>query len=109
MAFPFDEADPIRRKHYSALMLAIVDRAKVAHHISGKRLDLKADEEKYYCRNWLIQLGLGGAEHKETQRVLLVHLHGYAAFRSADKMAAHKAKYAALRKELREEETEAAE
>lgn len=99
LSFPFDEADPTRWKHYSALMLAIVDRAKVAHHISGKRLDLKAEEEKYYCRNWLIQLGVGGAEHKETQRVLLDHLHGYAAFRSADKMAAHKAKYAALRKE----------
>lgn len=113
LSFPFDEADPTRWKHYSALMLAIVNRAKVAHHISGKRLDLKAEEEKYYCRNWLIQLGLGGAEHKETQRILLDHLHGYAAFRSADKMAAHKAKYAALRKELRTEketsETEAAE
>lgn len=52
---------------------------------------------KYFCRSWLIQLGFGGPEHKEDRRVLLGHLHGFAAFRTADKMDAHKAKLAAKR------------
>ncbi len=103
IAFPYDAADPTRWKHYSALMLAIADRAKNARHISGKRLDLKADEGKYYCRNWLIRLGLGGTDYRETQRVLLKHLRGYAAFKSVEKMDAHKAKYASLRQSLRKE------
>jgi len=103
LSFPYDEAQPTRWTAYANLLTAIVNRSKIAHHISGKRLNPEDEEMKYFCRNWLIQLGLGGAAHKETQHILLDHLKGFAAFRSAAKMDAHKAKYAALRKERREE------
>ena len=58
---------------------------------------------KYFCRNWLLQLGMGGPGFKEQRRVLLGHLSGFAAFRTADKMDAHKAKLASQRKAKREE------
>ena len=52
-------------------------------------------------------LGLGGAAHKEMRGVLLNHLHGFAAFRTTEKMDAHKQKYADLRRQLREQDSEA--
>ena len=39
--------------------------------------------------------------------VLLNHLHGFAAFRTTEKMDAHKQKYADLRRQLREQDSEA--
>ena len=62
-------------------------------------------EMKYFCRNWLMQLGMGGPEHKENRAILLNHLTGYAAFRTADKMDAHKARVSQRRKEAREAKT----
>ncbi len=100
---PYDAEDPTRWGHYSKLLNAIIDCAGKAHHINSKCIGPLEDEMKYFCRNWLIQLGLSGANHKDTQRVLLGHLKGYAAFRTAEKMNAHKAKYAELRRELRED------
>ena len=46
-----------------------------------------ADSEmKYFCRGFLLQLGLGGPQYKELRSVLLGHLHGFAAFRTVEKM-----------------------
>ena len=81
----------------------MADKAMKAHHVSSKRIEPTDDEMKYFCRSWLMQLGMGGAEFKSTRAALLNHLHGFAAFRTADKMNAHKAKYSEFRRELREE------
>ena len=59
-------------------------------------------EMKYFCRGFLLQLGLGGAEYKELRSVLLDHLHGFAAFRTTAKMDAHRQKYAEIRRQQRE-------
>ena len=104
MAFAFDESKPTEWTAYSGLMLAIAARARDAKHAGGKRVDPEETEMKYFCRNWLIQLGMGGPEFKEQRNILLGHLHGYAAFRTSDKMDAHKAKLAAKRKTRRQEE-----
>lgn len=99
MDFPFDESKPTEWQAYAAVMLALADRAKHAHHANAKKLEPTADEMKYFCRNWLLQLGLGGPEHKETRRVLLGHLTGFAAFRTADKMQEHLQRCADRRRE----------
>ena len=98
MAFPFDEKKPTEWSSYSDLMIAIAKRAKEAKHISEKRLNPEENEMKYCCRNWLMQLGMGGEEYKGQRQTLLGHLTGFAAFRTAEKMEAHKAKLAAKRK-----------
>lgn len=103
MAFPFDENKPTEWTAYSGLMLAAAARAKDMKHAVTRRLDPSDGEMKYFCRNWLLQLGMGGPEFKEQRRVLLGHLSGFAAFRTADKMDAHKAKLASQRKAKREE------
>ena len=93
--FPFDESDPTAWTAYSKVIIAMADRAKTQRNASATPLSPEDSEMKYFCRSWLIQLGFGGPEHKEDRRVLLGHLHGFAAFRTADKMDAHKAKLAA--------------
>ena len=102
LTFPFDESKPAAWQAYANILLAVARRSKTAHHVSAAILDPKADEMKYFCRNWLLQLGLGGPEHKETRRVLLGHLTGFAAFRTADKMQEHRERYAAKRQKKRE-------
>lgn len=102
MTFPFDQSRPTEWQAYAEIMLAAAKRAKTARFVGAKLIAPAADEMKYFCRNWLIQLGLGGADHKETRRVLLDHLTGFAAFRTSDKMQAHKDRYAAKRREKRE-------
>ena len=95
--FHFDESDPTAWTAYSKVIIAMADRAKAQRNASAAPLSPEDSEMKYFCRSWLIQLGFGGPEHKEDRRVLLGHLHGFAAFRTADKMDAHKAKLAAKR------------
>ncbi len=102
LTFPFDESKLADWQAYANILLAVARRAKTAHHVSAAILDPKADEMKYFCRNWLLQLGLGGPEHKETRRVLIGHLTGFAAFRTADKMQEHRERYAAQREKKRE-------
>ena len=74
---------------YATLLCAILEHAKAA-----KRVFLRADadpvNEKYRANSFLMRLGFGGPEHKPLRRVLLGHLNGYAAFRSAAGMQAHR-------------------
>ena len=97
-----DDRDPARWQVYATLLCAILEHAKAA-----KRVFLRADadpvNEKYRANSFLMRLGFGGPEHKPLRRVLLGHLNGYAAFRSAADMQAHREKYAQLRRKQREE------
>lgn len=103
LVFPHDENDPTRWQHYAKLLTAIVDKAKAATRVNTNLIEPEDDAMKYFCRGFLLQLGLGGAEYKELRSVLLDHLHGFAAFRTTEKMDAHKQKYADLRRQLRED------
>ena len=98
------ERDSIRWVFYSQLISACVKAAKSAKRVLPRRPDSEAD--KYHANAWLNRLGFGGAEHKELRRTLMGHLDGYAAFKSADRMQAHKNKLAEqrrIRRELNEE------
>ncbi len=99
LIFPHDESDPTRWQYYAKLLLAIADKAKAATRVNTTMSEPEDGEMKYFCRGFLLQLGLGGAEHKELRSVLLDHLHGFAAFRTTAKMDAHRQKYAALRRQ----------
>lgn len=81
-----------------------IKAAKSAKRVLPRRLDSEAD--KYHANAWLNRLGFGGAAYKELRRTLMGHLDGYAAFKSADRMQAHKNKLAEQRRiryELNEE------
>ena len=106
MDFPFDAERPTDWQHYAKLMFTLADRAKSAHRVSTKRIQPSDTEMKYFCNSLLNQLGFGGTEHKELRHVLLGHLHGYAAFRTADKMEEHKTRFTERRRMLRQQREE---
>ena len=99
--FPYSSDEPDRCASYAKLLLAFIGRAKKAQHINAKRIDPAESEMKYYCNSLLNQLGFGGTDFKPDRAVLLGHLTGYAAFKSADKMEAHKIKFSERRKATR--------
>ena len=100
----YDRENPTGWNGFAELLTTVAARAMKAHHVSSKRVEPLDSEMKYFCRSWLMQLGMGGTEYKATRAALLNHLHGYAAFRTADKMDAHRARYAELRKAMKESE-----
>ena len=97
-----DDRDPARWQVYATLLCAILEHAKAAKRVF-LRADADPENEKYRANSFLMRLGFGGPEHKPLRHVLLGHLNGYAAFRSAAGMQAHREKYAQLRRKQREE------
>ena len=93
-SFPFDPEHSELNSSSAKLVSALVERAKAAKRVNARRIEPAGDEMKYFCNSMLTQLGFGGSDFKADRAALLGHLSGYAAFRSSDKMEAHKHKYA---------------
>ena len=102
LSVPFTESSSIRWKAYSDLLRGILRTAAAAKRIYLKQND-DLENEKYHANSWLMRMGLGGIDFKGTRRVLMKHLNGYAAFRSAAEMEAHRERQAQRRREHREE------
>ena len=100
----YKRENPAGWNDFAKLLTTMAARAMKAHRVSSKRVEPLDSEMKYFCRSWLMQLGMGGADFKATRAALLNHLHGYAAFRTADRMAAHRSRYARPRKARKESE-----
>ena len=102
LSAPFIEDEPTRWTAYADLLKGILKTAETASRISIKRLD-DSENEKYHANSWLMRMGFGGPDYKETRRILMGHLTGFAAFKSAADMEAHKERQAQRRRERREE------
>ncbi len=102
LAFNYDNEQPVNWITYATMMQAIVNRAKQASHINGKRIQPEESEMKYYCHSFLIQLGFRGPAHKTTRQILLGHLSGFAAFKTSMQMEAHKIKFTERRRAARQ-------
>ena len=108
MTFPFDETQPERWTTYAGLLNRIYDAAMKATRVSPEQVEPTEENEKYLAHTWLQRLGYSGADSKAERKILLGHLRGYCAFANGNKMQAHKEKYAAIRRERRVTEQEAA-
>ncbi len=108
MTFPFDETQPDRWTTYAGLLNRIFDAAMKATRVRPDRVEPDTENEKYLAHVWLQRLGYSGADSKADRKILLGHLRGYCAFGNGAKMQAHKDKYAAIRRERRAAEQEAA-
>ena len=102
LSAPFIEDEPTRWTAYADLLKGILKTAETASRISIKRLD-DSENEKYHANSWLMRMGFGGADYKETRRILMGHLTGFAAFKSTADMETHKERQAQRRRERREE------
>lgn len=77
--FPYTE-DAVKAKAYTDLSAAMVKQAK-----EQKRIDAKErieENEKYYMRIWLLRIGFGGRDKKDSRNVLMENLKGHSAFRT---------------------------
>lgn len=90
VTFTFARSEnPDCNKAYAQLASAMVTKAKEANRINP--IEQKPENEKYYFRSWIVQLGFGGADFKTARKVLLQNLKGHSAFRTdadADKFKA---------------------
>lgn len=94
---PCDAEDRTTRwEDAGTLLVAIIKAAKEAKRVHAEIQELE-DHEKYLANAWLNRLGFGGPEHKDLRRRLMHHLNGYAAFRTNDRMLAHREKLAEKR------------
>ena len=74
--------DSTKNKAYSELAAKIVTKAKEAKRVSAT--PVVEENEKYYLRIWLVQLGLAGTANKESRKALLAGLKGHTAFRTKE-------------------------
>lgn len=106
--FPFSP-DGAKNKAYAELAAKIIQKAKEAKRVSST--PVVEENEKYYLRIWLVQLGMAGAASKESRKALLGGLKGHTAFRTredAEKFSiAQKEKRAALKAAQLEEQENA--
>lgn len=94
LIFPLPN-DSERSKAYTDLAAAMLAKAKEAKRVSPA--EQKPENEKYYFRIWLIQLGLGGKDSKDTRKVLMEKLVGHSAFRTDEEAEKFKADQKAKR------------
>lgn len=79
--FPLSE-DGAKNRAYAELSAMMVARAKEAKRVSSE--PVIQENEKYYLRIWLVQLGLSGKGGKESRKALLNGLKGHTAFRTPE-------------------------
>ena len=60
----------------------ITKKAKEAKRVSAS--PVIEENEKYYLRIWLVQLGMAGTASKESRQALLAGLKGHTAFRTKE-------------------------
>lgn len=67
---------------HAELAACMAKTAKEAKRVSPKATI--EENEKYYMRVWLVRIGLGGKEGKDTRKVFLSRLKGHTAFRTEE-------------------------
>ena len=92
--FPVSE-DGTKNRAYAEISAMMVARAKEAHRINPAKVE--PENEKYYLRIWLLQLGLTGQGGKDSRKALLAGLKGHTAFRTAEEADRFKAEQKAKR------------
>ena len=67
---------------HAELAACMAKTAKEAKRVSPKATI--EENEKYYMRVWLVRMGLGGKDGKDTRKVFLSRLKGHTAFRTEE-------------------------
>ena len=77
--FPYTE-DAVKAKAWTDLATAMMKQAR-----EQKRIDQEErieENEKYYMRIWLLRIGFGGKDMKDSRNTLMENLKGHSAFRT---------------------------
>ena len=103
LTYAAHQDEPERNMVYAMLTARILKAAKEATRVFPERQE--PENEKYFARAWLLRIGYNGADSKAERNLLLKHLKGHSAFPNDEAAEKHKAKYAEIRKEKRQEVT----
>ena len=103
LTYAAHQDEPERNMLYAMLTARILKAAKEATRVFPERQE--PENEKYFARAWLLRIGYNGADSKAERNLLLKHLKGHSAFPNDEAAEKHKAKYAEIRKEKRQEVT----
>lgn len=77
--FPYTE-DAVKAKAWTDLATAMMKQAREQKWIDPEeRIE---ENEKYYMRIWLLRIGFGGKDMKESRNALMENLKGHSAFRT---------------------------
>lgn len=90
--FNLDE-DPDRVKAFTELAACIVAASKQAKRVSA--IETISENEKFYLRAWLVRIGMGDADYKQSRRLLLEGLKGHTAFKTEEQKERHRMKHQA--------------
>lgn len=101
LTYAAHQDEPKRNMLYAMLTARILKAAKEATRVFPERQE--PENEKYFARAWLLRIGYNGADSKAERNLLLKHLKGHSAFPNDEAAEKHKAKYAEIRKEKRQE------
>ena len=101
LTYAAHQDEPERNMLYAMLTARILKAAKEATRVFPERQE--PENEKYFARAWLLRIGYGGTDSKAERNLLLKHLKGHSAFPNDEAAEKHKAKYAEIRKEKRQE------
>ena len=101
MTYAAHQDEPERNMLYAMLTARILKAAKEATRVFPERQE--PENEKSFARAWLLRIGYNGADSKAERNLLLKHLKGHSAFPNDEAAEKHKAKYAEIRKEKRQE------
>ena len=104
LTYAAHQDEPERNMLYAMLTARILKAAKEATRVFPERQE--PENEKYFARAWLLRIGYGGTDSKAERNLLLKHLKGHSAFPNDEAAEKHKAKYAEIRKEKRQEAQE---
>ena len=96
LTYAAHQDEPERNMLYAMLTARILKAAKEATRVFPERQE--PENEKYFARAWLLRIGYNGADSKAEK-----HLKGHSAFPNDEAAEKHKAKYAEIRKEKRQE------
>lgn len=72
--------DFLKRKAYEKLAESLYNYADKRRWITSRRIEVQ--NEKYFCRNFLNQIGLLGKENKTVRAILLKNLQGNSSYRT---------------------------
>jgi len=101
LTYAAHQDEPERNLLYAMLTARILKAVKEATRVFPERQE--PENEKYFARAWLLRIGYNGADSKAERNLLLKHLKGHSAFPNDEAAEKHKAKYAEIRKEKRQE------
>ena len=100
IAYPFNATWEVVKAYMELTSHMLFQAIKTESRPRQKKLE--PENEKFYMRQWLNQLGMGGKANSELRRVLMQNLKGHTSFQTEAQAQRHKRMIAEIRQVQKE-------